>query len=405
MTPPAKLTTKLTTKLKTVNTFFDPTSFPKLKPGVNYFKKSRGSKAFIFVGFNHRGVELDSEIALLVLQLLTGLQSLGNIYQAIAADINSKSEKEVREILEALYQAGFLEFLSSKQPAYIEGKFAAVNLVNFQNRFRSEMNLYSWHPQVSIDRTAESLIVSRRNFSIIIFGRNRLALSLFSILQASGFSQLKIIDRSISPSVAEAIQISPDEVCGLAIRGSDVGVRKTLVIADLARNSQLFAGEEFSFPEIPDFIISTEAIPQETLQRWMSELIPHLAISNLIENIVEVGPIVLPGKTPCLNCLALWRADKFPHFKEFEFLAALDSNQPKGLELPSAQVALLAGIIAIQVIQFCTNQRNLTSPSKLLGASQIINLFDPLDSIQSDSAGNRFRYWQPHISCGCQQLI
>ena len=163
-------------------------------------------------------------------------------------------------------------------------------------------------------------------------------------------------------------------------------------------------------PVIPDFIISTELIPQETVQGWLSENITHLPISNLIENKIVIGPIVIPGKTPCLNCLNLWRADQYPHQNSFEILAALDGGERKGLELPSAQVAFLTGLITTQVIQYCSSLdseetqvfKNLI---KLVGATLAINLFDPLGSISSDDETFGYRYWQPHISCGCQRLI
>jgi len=403
-----------------------PNIFPKLKPGVNFFKKEGDLKnfgAFVYVGFNHRGIELNSQLAPYLLQHLTGLMSLEIIYQEIGLMVTSQSEvqmsalrREIDEILSVLYRGEFIELRNLKIETFIDGEFAPINLVNSRNRLRAEENLYSWHPAVSIDRSAESIIESRRNFSIIIFGRNRLAISLFSILQASGFSQIKIIDRSISPAAAAAIQIAPDEVCGLAIRGSDVGVRKSLVIADLARNSQLFPDQQLNFPAIPDFIISTEVAPQETIQRWMSELIPHLAISKLIENSIEIGPIVLPGRSPCLNCLSLWRSEQFPHHKEFELISALDGSQIKSLELPSAQVALLSGYIAIHLIEFEANQNSSElnasrlnasrlNASRLIGATQRINLFDPLNPERTNNPDNQFRYWQPHISCGCQQLI
>ena len=158
------------------------------------------------------------------------------------------------------------------------------------------------------------------------------------------------------------------------------------------------------------------------MQSWMSENIVHLPISNIIEEKIIIGPIVIPGKTPCLNCLNLWRADQFPHQSSFEILAALDSGEGKGLELPSAQVALLTGLITTQVIQFLqSNQSNQSNQSikdctsvdskisdgsvKLIGATLAINLFDPLDSISSSDETFGYRYWQPHISCGCQRLI
>ena len=242
---------------------------------------------------------------------------------------------------------------------------------------------------------------------------------MFAVLQASGFSLIKLTDRTGSASHDSAIQIEPSEVCGLAIRGSDVGLRKALVLADLARNSQLFPAEKLEFPTKPDFIISTESIPQETMQLWLSDEIAHFPISNLIENRVVLGPIVIPGKTPCLNCLNLWRSEQFPHHNSFEMLTALDNGEGKGLELPSAQVALLSGLVATHVIQYCTSQHGTSQNHsvKLIGATLAINLFDPIGSgslaHQNYLAGQDYlaneeigyRYWQPHPACGCQQLI
>jgi hypothetical protein len=281
---------------------------------------------------------------------------------------------------------------------------------------RAEENLYSWHPQVDNGISAETLIGKRRNFSIMIYGRNRLALSLFAVLQASGFTQVKLTDRANSVSNDSIAQIEPSDVCGLAIRGSDVGLRKALVLADLARNSQLFPAGDLAlpvFPVIPDLIISTESVPQETMQNWLSENIVHLPISNLIENKIVIGPIVIPGKTPCLNCLNLWRSEQFPHHNSFEILVALDYGEGKGLELPSAQVALLTGLITTQVIQYCTSldsedsadSADSSSTVKLIGTTLAINLFDPIGSISSSDETFGYRYWQPHISCGCQRLI
>lgn len=392
------------------NSVFATASFPRLRSGVNFFKIGSEINSCMYVGFSHRGIELESESAKRLLQLLDGSHTLEKIYKLLTKNINGTNcddgeiaRSEIAEILKLLSREQLIEFRTSQLVTFVEGEFAPVNLISSVNKMRAEENLYCWHPAVSIDRSSESLITSRRNFAIIIFGRNRLALSLFSILQASGFSQVKIIDRSISAASAALVQIAPDEVCGLAIRGSDVGMRKASVIADLARNSQLFPAQDSTFPTVPDFIISTETIPQETLQRWMSEEIAHLAISNLIENKVEIGPIVLPGKSPCLNCLNLWRSEQYPHHKEFELIAALDSAHVKSLELPSAQVALLSGIIAIHVIEFCAtrNAPDQIAPdqnhTELVGATQSINLFDPM--------ANQYRYWQPHIACGCQRLI
>jgi hypothetical protein len=405
---------------------FDLTKYPALKPGVNFFKVAGHDCSGIYIGFSNRGIELNFEIAFELLCFFDGSHSLKKIISMISA----MSEIEVAEgrnleesifqiskILQLLSDVRLIEFRTSPLPGKLPNKdLLPVNLVNSLKRMRAEAHLYSWHPQIENGISAETLISKRRYFSIMIYGRNRLALSLFTVLQASGFSLIKLTDRAYSASANSKAQIEPDEVCGLAIRGSDVGLQKALVLADLARNSQLFPLESLVFPELPDLIISTESIPQETMQSWMSENIVHLPISNIIEDKIIIGPIVIPGKTPCLNCLNLWRADQFPHQSSFEILAALDSGEGKGLELPSAQVALLTGLITTQVIQFLqSNQsiKNCTSVDskisdgsvKLIGATLAINLFDPLDSISSSDETFGDRYWQPHISCGCQRLI
>ena len=391
--------------------------FPALRPGVNFFKIAGQSCSDIYVGFSNRGIELKFEIAEQLLRLFDGSRSLANITSIIETDQKQATKSsqvcenqisQILQILQILSEERLIEFRTSPLPNQLPKKeLPAANLVNSLNRMRAEENLYSWHPQADTGISAETLIGKRRNFSIMIYGQNRLALSLFAVLQASGFTQVKLTDRTNSAGNDSVAQIEPSEVCGLAIRGSDVGLRKPLVLADLARNSQLFPTGDLAlpaFPVIPDLIISTQSVPQETMQNWLSENIVHLPISNLIENKIVIGPIVIPGKTPCLNCLNLWRAERFPHHNSFEILVALDCGEGKGLELPSAQVALLTGLITTQVIQYCSLLDSVEAV-KLVGATLAINLFDPLGSISSEDETFGYRYWQPHISCGCQRLI
>jgi len=385
---------------------FDAKSFPKLRPGVKFFrinKSNAEASPDIYIGFSHRGIELKIEIAPQLLQLLDGSHSLDKILQAFSINANNS----VVDVLQMLHAAKLIEF--RKSPLRLEfarkrttsGEMMPVNLVNTFNRMQAEENLSSWHPTIGIERSAETLIGERRSFSVLIYGHNRLALSLFSVLQASGFGTIKVTDRLGSTNIDSLVQIEPNEVCGLAIRGSDVGMRKTLVLADLARNSQLFVGENLLFPMVPNFIISTESVPQEIMQGWMSEAIPHLLISNLTENKIVLGPIVLPGISPCLNCLNLWRAEQFPHHNLFELLVALDSEDAIGLEIPSAQVAFLTGLVATYLIEFCAYSGDGNVP-KLIGSTLTLNLFEPL-GFENESVG--YRYWQPHLSCGCQRLI
>ena len=230
--------------------------YPALRPGVHFFKIAGPSRSDIYIGFNNRGIELKFPIAERLLTLFDGRRSLKNITSVIETECGQPSKNQIVQILHVLSDERLIEFRTSPLPSRLSKKeLPAANLVNSLNRMRAEENLYCWHPQVDTGLSAETLIGKRRDFSIMIYGRNRLALSLFAILQASGFTQVKITDRSNSASRDSIAQIEPADVCGLAIRGSDVGLRKALVLADLARNSQLFPAGDLSysvFPVIPD---------------------------------------------------------------------------------------------------------------------------------------------------------
>ena len=376
------------------------TSFPRFKPGVNFFN-TQSLDASCYVGFGHRGIEIHSQLTPGLLPLLDGRRTLNSIIELISENIQLPAGDnlsfEVTEILDALLDANLLEYRSTQFKDFKNEEYAPVNLVSLNNRIRAEENLYAWNRSVGIKNSALDLISKRAGFSIILFGANRLALSLFSILKASGFSQIKIIDRNLAQSKRSKVQIAPDQVCGLAIRGADVGLRKEDVLADIARNSQLFSPTDLTFPERPDFIIATQKVAQDSMQRWMSEEISHLLIGDLIEEKIVIGPIVLPGKSPCLNCINLYRAEQLPYFGRLELLAGFSNFN---LELPSAQVALIAGLVATQVIEFCEVQSGsrLEAASELAGITQSINLLDPLNL-----CGEK-RYWQPHSSCGCHSL-
>lgn len=395
------------------NSEFLATTFPTLKPGVNLL--NQGSE--IYIGLANRGISIgphQKNLARSLLELCDGSTSLTNIYQNLERQVwlNANTDSnlnlisikvEIDQILEVLNRAGLIEFRKTSL-SKIQSKYHAINLVNAKRRMQAHENLTTWHPDIDSQNSAEDLIERRQQYSIIIFGHNHLALTIFTLLAASGFSKIRIIDRNIAQNKVDSIQIAPEEVCGLAIRGSDVGVRRQLVIADLARNSRLFVGEEQSFPAVPNFIISTDEIPQETLQRWMSEEIAHLAISKLIEHTIEIGPIVIPGKSPCLNCLKLWRSEAFPLQKEFELISALDKSKNPRVEIPPAQVAAIAGMIAIAVIEYFAALRigSNSIGKNLIGVTRTLNLFDPMNPQNPANSNN---YWQPHSSCGCQQLI
>jgi hypothetical protein len=63
----------------------------------------------------------------------------------------------------------------------------------------------------------------------------------------------------------------------------------------------------------PDLVVlvGVGAVSAEAGARWMRERVPHLPVV-LHGTCAEVGPLVVPGRGPCLMCLHLTRADHDP---------------------------------------------------------------------------------------------
>ena len=112
---------------------FSAASFPRLRSGVNYFAVGNEFNPCMYVGFSHRGVELESQIAKYLLHLLDGSHTLESIYQLLAGNL-----MEVAEILKVLDREQLIEFRTSKLVTFIEGEFAPVNLISFTNKMRAE---------------------------------------------------------------------------------------------------------------------------------------------------------------------------------------------------------------------------------------------------------------------------
>ena len=376
---------------------------PALKPGVQVIATPSGS----YIGFSHRGIELksltqnlppiqsegqcddqiesqsdDQNFVSVALALFDGRRSIAKIAAALSSHFDRLVlQSEITALIEHLLAANLLEIteLAPSQSSHLRsGKLIPQNQLNFESRLAPETNLVAW--QSKKINSSKATVIDRAKFSILVFGSNRLALSIYSLLLASGFSSTKLIDR-----IRPINEISADLVCGASIKTSDIGLKSSEVLAELKRNSQLNFVDEAPFPSVPAFIISTSATQPDYIQRWLSEAIPHLLIGNLIESQIEIGPIVIPGKSPCLHCLELWRSEQNPNYQKLNLLTAIAAP----LELSAGAVSAIAGFAVLQICEFAA-----TAQSKLIGAVAKVDLLNPL--------APEMQYWQPHEDCGCQ---
>ncbi len=132
-------------------------------------------------------------------------------------------------------------------------------------------------------------------------------------------------------------------------------------------------------------LISTGAADAGGAQRLVADDVPHLSIV-VREATIVIGPLVLPGRSPCLRCLDLHRGDRDPAWPR---VLAQVLGRPTRLgaqEVASAQLA--ASLAALQVL---AHLDGLHSPAAV-GATLEVELPDGLASR---------REWPVHPACGC----
>ena len=348
------------------------------------YSRHPSQMAFARTGFNYlklkSGVALTPTVDGYLLALPThGLLISSGLQLQLARSFDGR--RSVQEIARGLIcdtatVSNFAELLASQ--GLIEAGAAPLSLASgdlseqiISARSEIERGLLTHRPGVSDGGSGEFL--ARAAATILISGENRLARNLLAVLQASGFTNTRLISRTHLPP-----QLTGDDVCGLAVRNSDIGKVRSEFIEELVRSARIARSEQVA-KAYPDLIISTGPIQWDYVQRWLSEGSPHLHINPAIGREIEVGPLVLPGVTPCLRCVTLTKRDNGTS-NRYEFL---------GSELPSAAAAFVSGLIALAIGEYCA-----TGTTPLRASSQWYDLLEPLRPPD-------IRHWSFHPECGC----
>jgi bacteriocin biosynthesis cyclodehydratase domain-containing protein len=136
----------------------------------------------------------------------------------------------------------------------------------------------------------------------------------------------------------------------------------------------------------PDLAILVGRHSLDLRAALMREQIPHLAASA-DEAIGVVGPLVIPGRTACLRCLDLARADRDPAWPLI--LAQLDGRQPDPPACDAPLAAAVAAQAAAQALAFI--DRDAPAGAVTDGTLELV-----LPGWQW-----RRRTWPRHNGCSC----
>ncbi|MFC0599634.1 ThiF family adenylyltransferase [Streptomyces palmae] len=230
---------------------------------------------------------------------------------------------------------------------------------------------------------------ARRAMRVQVRGAGRVGATVAAVLSASGVGQVDVVDGGC---------VEPWDVAPGGLAAEQIGERRDTAARRLVRRaapssrSRRRAGPAVGAEAALSLVVIA---PRDGLAAYVpdpAEAEPLLAagIPHLYAGVVEatgvVGPLVLPGFTPCAGCMAAVRAAREPYWGRL--LAQWRSGRRRAT--PACDLALstlVAGAAAAHALTFLDGQLPATAGARLEPALPSLT-WDP-------------RHIQAHSECAC----
>ena len=152
---------------------------------------------------------------------------------------------------------------------------------------------------------AHAVLRARRAATVAVHGTSRLATSVASTFAAAGVGWVQLVHGG---------EVSASDACPGGVTPADEGRRFVVAAEEAVRRCGPDTETGPIPPERPiDLVVLTDPAPVDTALRSAlhQDRLPHLQAS--VDGLrAVVGPLVLPGRTSCLQCADLHRTDRDP---------------------------------------------------------------------------------------------
>ena len=340
---------------------------PMLKPALRRLWRD---PATLQLGIGPAGAVLISGIELAdtaLIDLLDGTRDLAELYAE--AQRRGHEPQRLHDLVDALSDAEVLD-----EPAE-RGRPVEVR------RVPDLLSLSLLHREPG---AAVRIMGARENAAVEVLGAGRVGASVAMLLTAAGVGQLDISDNG---PVRQA-DVAPGGIRSLGSRQvSRADAARALLStgAPTAYPSRRPERAAATSPALAILAPTGSMLPPEWLAAVRHR--PHLPVV-IRETTAIIGPLVLPGRSPCLRCVELNRGDRDPTWPA---LAAQLIGQGHGVEpCDIALASAAASIVALHVLAWIDNGE--ASPPPSLGGTLELSLAD---------LRLRRRTIAPHPGCGC----
>jgi hypothetical protein len=224
-------------------------------------------------------------------------------------------------------------------------------------------------------------LTRRRRAAVQVHGAGRVGAPVACLLAAAGVGHVLVTD----PDPARPTDVAPggltlDEVGGRRQDGVQAVLRRN------SRSTQVTLAPRRA-RATPDLAVlaPTGRVDPMWSEHLMRAGVPHL-FAGVREATGVVGPFVLPGRSSCLRCHNLYRADRDPAWPRVAAqLAVADGASVRACD--TALAVTVAAHAALQALMFLDGDR----PTAVDGTLEI----------RLPGGLVRRRSWRPHHACGC----
>ena len=357
------------------NTQAEEISRPRLKQGVYISKPNPEQEQSLIIASAHRAISIHHPGARAIIAKFDGQHCAVDISTEIDAPLDV-----VEKVIKQLEITQLLDITTSKirlhnrfqspiaeRAANTEDQSNDASFKQLQQRMSPELSQTTWVDGVVDGGVA--VLSARQNFGVEIHGENRLATLIYAALLASGVTNTKF---SIS-SHREVNSIGDSDLGTGVLRISDFGLNYKSRIEELTREWSLFPTASKGVKgtvssQIPDRnvrVIVGEYTPQ-LIEQLMRDRMDHLFVGSVFGGAAYAGPLVKPGKSPCIKCLEIGQAERYG----IEDLLPLAAHNR---EIPVAISYQMAGSIVQAIVQLID-----TGKCELTGAQMCFDYTTPV---------------------------
>jgi bacteriocin biosynthesis cyclodehydratase domain-containing protein len=299
-----------------------------------------------------------------VISLLDGSRDTGGLIAT--AQAYGIAAEAVSRVLALLAQAGVLD------------DFPAVPLAeSFPGRARLGPELATAALAYGDGDGGARVLARRRAAFVRVHGAGRTGACLASFLAASGVGHVTCVD----PAPAEPADLAP-----AGLTEADLGAPRSEGACRAVGRAAPWC-RSFDDGFLPDLVMLTGAVLPDLTDGLVRSGVPHLRVSAG-EAIGVIGPLVRPGRSACLRCVDLRKADADPAWPKIVAQATFAQARPQACDTVLA--AMTAALACAQALA------HLDRPAGLVPAA--VN--GTLEVVLPDWQWRR-RTWPPHPACSC----